>query len=332
MLEARQRRLSALQDDLEAATRQLSMENDEVARNRQRRRIEALEQELQLLSDEMAAMTRAGARDAKGETKAQDSSGEGQQVFGTGRRSALFVGVDYYEDLYSYGRLDVCVTDAEQISKCFTGAGFHPEDIRLLTDRTGELPARDNILTVFKSLADATEADDLLLFYYSGHGQADDKDTYLIGRTGRFNNPQHTAVRLSDIKEIIQNAQARAKVIILDACHSGAKIARKGTEPMSEEFIQNVFDQAEGIAILASCKQGEVSWVHDSENSSVFTHFLLEALSGRADFDQKRFLTVQDVNRYVLNGVKRWAISKSRSQNPTFQYEASGDIILADYR
>jgi uncharacterized caspase-like protein len=132
--------------------------------------------------------------------------------------------------------------------------------------------------------------------------------------------------------KIMQKAKARAKVIVIDACHSGANVGSKGPKKMSKEFIQRVFEQAEGMAVMASCKQGELSYEWKEQQRSAFTYYLLEAIGGKADQDKKKFVTVQDVNRYVVNGVKLWAAQRGFTQTPTLQYSAAGDIILADFR
>ena len=88
------------------------------------------------------------------------------------------------------------------------------------------------------------------MFYYSGHGDEDGGEGYLVARNGRRLVLRDTAVPISRVKEIMEQASARAKVIILDACHSVADIGGKGPKPMSAEFIRRVFQQAEGLAIL----------------------------------------------------------------------------------
>jgi uncharacterized caspase-like protein len=82
------------------------------------------------------------------------------------------------------------------------------------------------------------------------------------------------------------------------------------------------------MAVLASCKQGQQSWEWPEEGRSVFTHFLLEALSGKADFDGKGFVTVSDASRYVTDCVKAWAVDHGVPQTPTLQYTVAGDIVL----
>lgn len=122
----------------------------------------------------------------------------------------------------------------------------------------------------------------------------------------------------------------KTKLIVLDACHSGAAIGKAGPG-MAPEFIARVFTEAEGMAVLASCKQGQQSWEWPEEGRSVFTHFLLEALSGHADLDGKGFVTVSDASRYVTDGVKAWAVEHGVPQTPTLQYTVAGDIVLLMY-
>lgn len=100
---------------------------------------------------------------------------------------------------------------------------------------------------------------------------------------------------------------------------------------MPKDFIRRVFEQAEGLAVLASCKQGQLSYEWHENERSVFTHFLLQAFGGAADRDEKGFVTVQDASRHVTDGVKLWASQRNRIQTPTLQYTVAGDIILVRY-
>ena len=254
------------------------------------------------------------------------------QLFGRGNRWAVLIGVNSYEDAMHYGPLQVCVQDVEATREALLAGGFDPARIRLLTDNTDEKPTRANILAALQAVANATERDDLLLVYYSGHGDAAGGESYLVARDGRHLVLGDTAVPVTRVKQIVERAPARAKVLLLDACHSGADIGQKGPQPMTPEFIQRVFEQAEGLAILSSCKQGQVSNEWRLRERSVFTHYLLEALAGAADRDSKGFVTVQDANRHVANGVKLWASQRNLSQTPTLQVCVAGDIILTNSR
>jgi hypothetical protein len=292
------------------------------------RRVQIIEAQPLTFLERLMATAPQKDVDERDERKGDSEAPDPEPTYGTGKRWAVLVGANQYQDKTNYGRLQVCVSDVEAIHEQLVAGGFDPPRIRLLTDRTDELPTRANILVALQAVADATEPDDLLLFYYSGHGDEDGDESYLVACDGRRLVLGDTAVPLSRVREMVEGAPARAKVIVLDACHSGADIGGKGPKPMSAEFIRRVFAEAEGLAVLASCKKGQLSYEWRENERSVFTHFLLEALEGQADRDEKGFVTVQDASRHVTNGVKLWASQRNTSQTPTLQYIVAGDIIL----
>jgi len=249
---------------------------------------------------------------------------------GTGKQWAVLVGVNKYEDK-TYPRLQVCANDLTALYQHLSTHGFSSDHIHRLGDTGPERPRREHILTTLKLVADATQPDDLLLFYYTGHGDVDGNEAYLVTQNGYMANLEHTAVSITQVKNIMHKAAARAKVIILDACHAGALLGTKGPRRMSPEFMRRVFYQAEGMAILSSCKQDQVSYEWEKQKRSVFTYYLLAALQGQADNDEKGFVTVTDINRYVTDGVKGWAIRNKSPQTPTIQAEMAGEIIVCHY-
>ncbi len=330
-------RLNDLTAEYQAASQQLGYTLNAVAVVKLQRQLDGIAQEIERIQNELGLRSdtqTSSSPDHEVEPQSDPVKGDNQTptlsstVYGAGNRWAVLVGANSYEDARHFGSLQVCVKDVEATREQLIAGGFDPARIRLLTDNTDEKPTRANILAALKSVADATEPDDLLLFYYSGHGDEAGGESYLVARDGRHLVLGDTAVSTTRVKQIMDTAPARAKVILLDACHSGANIGQKGPKPMTPEFIQRVFEQAEGLAILASCKQGQFSYEWRLQDRSVFTHYLLEALRGEADRDEKGFVTVQDASRHVTDGVKLWASQNNLSQTPTLQYTVAGDIIL----
>jgi uncharacterized caspase-like protein len=240
----------------------------------------------------------------------------------------LFAGINRYDDPH-IADLHVCVNDVSSVQNLLAGKY---QAARLLVSGAPDCePNRANILGELSNLAQLAGEGDLLFFYFSGHGLAQDGESYLLPSDVRLSAMQQTAIAISDVRRIMDQSEAAARVILLDACHSGAAIG-KAVPQMSEEFIRRVFEEAEGSAVLASCKQGQQSWEWPETGNSVFTHFLLEALQGKADGDGKGFVTVSDAGRYVTDGVKRWAAANGVPQTPTLQYLVAGDIVLAKYQ
>jgi len=251
-------------------------------------------------------------------------------TIGNGRRWAVMIGINAYQDR-DISNLNCCVADVQAVHRLLTAPTHGGYQARLLLDTASLLlPTRNNILAELSNVAQATDEKDLILFYFSGHGAVEAGEAYLIPCDARLTNLADTAIPLRRVKEIMAQSKAQAKVILLDACHSGARIG-KAEAQMSPEFMQRVFVEAEGLAILASCHQGQVSYEWEQAGQSVFTHYLLEGLVGAADFDHKGFITVQDINRYVADQVKVWAMHRGRSQSPTLGGGRTGDVVMAGY-
>ncbi len=245
-------------------------------------------------------------------------------VLNPGRAWALLVGINNYDDAFITD-LKVCVDDVAAVQQALAESY---QVARLLTDATPTmLPTRANILSSLANIAQAAAEEDILLFYFSGHGLAECGESYLLPRDARLSALRHTAVAMQDLRDLLDQSPARARVIIIDACHSGAAIG-KAPPTMTPEFIQRVFAEAEGMAVLASCKQGQRSWEWPDQQRSVFTYYLLEAVRGQADQERKGFVTVSDASRYVADRVKRWSVEHSVLQTPTLQYTVAGDIVL----
>jgi hypothetical protein len=325
---ALEQRHAQLVEEYEAVMNQLSHALGAVDELKLKRQAEAHEAEIADVEAQLGLDASPSPTEPQSEKASSGSAPSPDDApFGTGDRWAVLVGANQYTDPI-YPPLQVCVKDVEAIHQQLLDAGYDPASVRLLTDDTDPLPTRAKVLSAVKQMARAAARDDLVLFYYSGHGDVLDGKSYLVAREGEAAAPEYTAVALDEVAEILKGSEARAKVIILDACHSGANFEGKGPKSMPPEFIERVFKQAKGQVVLASCEQGQFSYEWQAQERSVFTHFLLEALAGEADFDGKQLITVQDVNRYVSNGVRRWAFQHGKSQTPTLQGAMAGDIIL----
>jgi hypothetical protein len=277
-----------------------------------------------------------GQRSMKNSSLPEAVSVPSNERLGIRKRWAVLVGVGEYDD-ERYGALPLCLHDVTAIAQVLYGSGsnggFTHESICVLADDTRHKPTRENVLSALETMADNTEPDDLFLFYYTGHGDFAQDEAYLVARDGIFDDLKDTALSISRVKAIMQSARARAKVIILDACHSGANLNSKGPRRMQPKYQERVFHQAKGMAILASCDRDQLSYPWEKQKRSVYTYFLLEALRGKADEDRKGFVSVDDVHHYVTNGVASWVENKDRKyvQTPTRSLESSGDIIVCFY-
>jgi hypothetical protein len=274
-----------------------------------------------------------GQRPAKSEAPSDHlSSNPNSSYLGTRWRWAVLVGVGSYDDR-EYSELSVCVHDVTEIARQLykNESDFTPQRIHVLVD-DGIKPTRAAVLSCLQKVADAAEEDDTLLFYYSGHGELEQDEAYLVTRDSRSGRLKDTAVSVARVEEIMQASRAKAKVMILDACHAGANLRSKGSERLHPRFVERVYMHARGMAILASCEKNQKSYVWESKECSAYTYFLLEALRGKADRDAKGFVSVTDIDEYVTNGMASWTERHRYIQTPTMYLNGHGRIIVSFYK
>ena len=244
-------------------------------------------------------------------------------------RWALLVGVDRYVDP-AFPPLRFCVSDVLALAHALRGLGYTVVALYDDADEERLLPTHDNVEAELVRLAQVAGPDDLLLVHFACHGKLVDGQPVLITREARAPTLMHKALRLAEVERQMRESKARRLVLVLDACHTGVEIGRDLADP---EFIHNAYELAEGFALIAASTAQQVAQEWDEKAHGVFTYYLLEGLSGRADRAGKGFVTVDDLKTHVLDGLRRWSIdSGGLIQEPTVRTEGLGDIILADYR
>lgn len=172
--------------------------------------------------------------------------------------------------------------------------------------------------------------DDLLLLYFSGHGElTDNDDLYFVGRETERDMIVATGLDASYITRLMDNARSRRQVVILDSCYSGA-FGKGGSEhavPTRAIFEGN----GEGRYILASSEALQRSWENDDTlgelDASFFTHFLVEGLrTGAADRDNDGRIHVGELYDHIRAGMAQG----SRKQTPIqHSFNIDGKLFIA---
>jgi uncharacterized caspase-like protein len=237
-------------------------------------------------------------------------------------RFALIAGVNH-------GRSDdpelrYAERDAERIAEVLTSVGdFHPENVILLKNATATDLERA-IATSLKRIAGTAE-DTLFFVYYSGHAD------------GEALNMRGTRFELETLRDRILSSTAKARVLVLDACHAGVLTRVKGGTPSPEFAVDLAPDPsaAEGFAILASSAAGEEAQESDALQASFFTHYFASALIGAADHDSDRRVTLAEAFAFASDRTLRATMpTVAGPQHPTYKIELKGrdDLVLSDLR
>lgn len=139
----------------------------------------------------------------------------------------------------------------------------------------------------------ADEAEDLLLFYFAGHGLLPDSSLklHLALHATESDIAEYTALSFDIVRRTFQDRPARNRVVVLDSCFSGS--ATGTTLGSNDQDIVGQLDIA-GTYILTSSPSYEVSRVFETESHTVFTGRLL-ALLREGIPSSNQFLSMQDI-------------------------------------
>lgn len=160
----------------------------------------------------------------------------------------------------------------------------------------------------------------VLLFYFSGHSDGDGLE---LG---------NEVLPYSRLKGIIAGT-GDVRVVVVDACRSGAGFREKGGKP-AEPFAIKLTDQLQstGDAYIASSAESEAALESNEVLGSIFTHHFVSGLRGVADSSGDRLVTLGEAYRYAYDQtVSRTVLLPAGVQHPTYDYKLSGqgELVLS---
>lgn len=245
-------------------------------------------------------------------------------------RWALLVGVNRYVEP-NFPRLKYCVNDVAALDRMLKSLGYRTivlhDDLDYGDPR---FPTRENVEAELARLCKVAQPDDLLWAHFACHGKLVDGRALLVTHETRAETLARRALPLAEVEEQMRASGARRLVLTLDACHTGVEVGR---DIADAEFVKHAHDLAEGFALIAASTAQQVAQEWDEKQHGAFTYYLLEGLSGAADRDDHRFVTVGDLANHVVAGMRGWYVEHGGLlQEPTIRMAAIGDMILADYR
>lgn len=224
---------------------------------------------------------------------------------------AVVVGVDKYDG--SVSNLSSAVTDAERMYR-FLKADKQNKVV-LLTDKKA---TKQNIVYAMeKTFAKAEEAD-MILFYFSGHG---DKGMFCptnvkFGRMGLL----HTEVR-----NAFKASKATNKLCVADACYSGSIVNKSKLNSYPTSVVDS---SKENVVIFMSSRDDELSLESYLTNGGVFTRFFVKGMQGAADLNKDSGVSLHELYTYVRKHVRH---GTDKQQTPIMYGNFNKDAIISYY-
>ena len=185
---------------------------------------------------------------------------------------------------------------------------FAEAQVRLLTN----LPSADMLREVGLFFTRAA-AEDVLLFYFSGHGRSKHQKLYLCGPDTDSSLLPSTALLNDTLNAILSDCVAQVKVLILDCCHSGAF---KG-----DAIAQQL--RGKGLFVLSATMPAELAPDADLDGQpSPFTAALIAGLTGGAASNAAGEVTLENLYTYLQGALA------GRSE-PSRNFNGYGSIPIA---
>lgn len=245
---------------------------------------------------------------------------------------AVIVGVSHYNYLDSAIQLHYAHKDAEDFRDLLIKSGVHKENIWCRTN--DDVPDERVVMGTFTDFAAATDQNDLLIFYFSGHGDLQIKSDpkkpkgyLLLQNVQPKQGPYYKTGDALPIDRIRDEAAAIDErggqvLVIIDAC-------RKGKFPSTEEN-SNITSAAlntpwsTNVSKLISCKPDQKSFEFGTPyNHGVFTYYLLKGIEGAADTEHDDKIFFNELEAYLRASVGK--ITKSQTPDT---YSFNSDLFL----
>ena len=265
---------------------------------------------------------------------------------------ALLVGINSYQHIRPLAKAVNDAIDVRNLLIDENACGYHPNNVRLLTDTEA---TRSAFVEAMSLLAEKADEGSTVTIFFSGHGgqsPADGTEGYLllhdsnpwsaenplqvdVGRLGE------TAVATQAFTAALNQIKAQKITVIFDACHSGGlanpkspffnrKVLQRGLPEQTYDALK----RGNGRVIIASCKPDQSSWETQLLDNGVFTDALLKGLRGEAA--SKDGVQVLDLFTYVseqvplaVQGIINPLTGKPIEQNPYLKAATENNYIIA---
>ena len=186
---------------------------------------------------------------------------------------AVLVGISDYQVI---GDLQWTAHGARELRQRLAAA-WGEEHVKLLIDEEATKAGIEAALREW--LGPREDADDVVLFFFSGHGdhscdtspidEEDGRDEYLCPWDAAVNSSAR-GIRDDELALWLDPLDSENICVIIDTCYAGG-------------IVDDV--AGDGRVCLASSAESEPSWEDGTLEHSVFCNFLLQALGSRADVD-----------------------------------------------
>ncbi|MFC1866216.1 caspase domain-containing protein [Chloroflexota bacterium] len=191
---------------------------------------------------------------------------------------------------------DDAIELADQLSSIW-GA----DHIKLLVDSQATKSSIQDTITVWLDLRE--EANDVVMFYFSGHGQQDSNSKYTIWPYDTLANSDRNEIQDDILDSWLRCLESSQQIIIIDSCNSGG-------------FVNELYKY--GRIVITSSLKDEDSHEKPTLSNSIFTYFFLDAFNNldNVDDNNDNSISIQEVFNWAESKTVSFTKTRFQSQNP----------------
>jgi hypothetical protein len=250
---------------------------------------------------------------------------------------ALIVGVG---DYLKFSPLKFTTQDARTVYgflRSVEGGAVPENQIKLLLDKEA---TAYNITNTAADLFEQADSNDLILFYFAGHGKNGAFLPY------DFDGNQGNLLHHGLVNSLLKDSPAKYKLCVVDACHSGSfdldysisyedyleSYHKSGAETITSstrssrdirDRIKAYYASFEGIkgglALILSSASEEISLEANKLEQGVFSYYFVQALKGAANTadvtgTKDKIIDINEIFRYVEKNVRKFTFGFQHPQ------------------
>ena len=230
--------------------------------------------------------------------------------------------------------VNYAVQDATQVRECLIKTfGYRKGNIIFKTNAT-----KGTFENIFGSSQDykgmlydyiVPDKSDVFV-YYSGHGapSLETKKGYILPVDGNPNNVSISGYALELLYGNLAKLKARAITVVTDACFSGAPLFKKAS-PVGI-IVKNPLVALKNTTILNSSAGTELSSWYPEKGHGLFTYYFLLGLTGKADINNDKKITMGEFSSYINDNVPYMArtLHDGRKQTPKYKTYDSNRVLV----
>ena len=231
---------------------------------------------------------------------------------------ALVIGISKYKNpdvpSVDYAKHDASMM-REYLSKVL---GYDEKRILYADDENASLADFKRLIQKLSNMVKPGKSE--VFVYYNGHGAPDTKtnEAFFVPYDCDPTYANETGYPVADFYNQLGKIPAKSITIVMDACFSGSSpkgMLFKGVSPALLR-VKNPVAAIENGVVFSSSSENQLSNWYPEKKHGLFTYFFLKALQGEADYNKDKVLTVEEIQRYLMENIPDKAREQNHEQTP----------------